>query len=447
MGCLRKITDDRKEYNEMPYTYSELLWLFFLSSFAGWLLETTFAAIKQKRFVNRGLVNLPFCVLYGCATIFITIFGSELDGIWLYLGSVILATVFEWVAGHLIEKIYHEKWWDYSALPLNLDGYICLPISAFWGLLAFIMMKWGNTFSLSLFHLLPKTAGYVILLLLVAFLTLDILATAIILTGKSRAIDRWMAVDDWLSKITNKIDYRIYKRFDNRIKRAYPNAKKTIISTSSKTVFASGCDFHKIVWLFMIGAFLGDITETLYCRIAGGIWMSRSSVVWGPFSIVWGLAIAAATLLLHRYRDRSDAFLFLAGTFLGGAYEYVCSVFTELVFGKVFWDYSQIPFNLGGRINLLYCFFWGIAAVVWMKYLYPKISGLIEKVPMKPGKIITWLMVLFMCVNMLVSSMALIRSTERANGIPATSSWQETMDERFDDERLARIYPNAILTN
>lgn len=41
---------------------------------------------------------------------------------------------------------------------------------------------------------------------------------------------------------------------------------------------------------------------------------------------------------------------------LGGAYEYVCSVFTEIVFGKVFWDYSKIPFNLGGRINLLYCF-------------------------------------------------------------------------------------------
>ena len=45
--------------------------------------------------------------------------------------------------------------------------------------------------------------------------------------------------------------------------------------------------------------------------------------------------------------------------FLGGAYEYLCSVFTELVFGKVFWDYSWMPFNLGGRINLLYCFFWG----------------------------------------------------------------------------------------
>ena len=77
----------------------------------------------------------------------------------------------------------------------------------------------------------------------------------------------------------------------------------------------------------------------------------------GPFSIVWGFAIAAATLLLDKYNGRSDHFLFFFGTFLGGLYEYICSVMTELVFGKVFWDYSQIPFNLGGRINLLYCFF------------------------------------------------------------------------------------------
>ena len=172
--------------------------------------------------------------------------------------------------------------------------------------------------------------------------------------------------------------------------------------------------------------------------------MSRSSLVWGPFSIVWGFAIVAATVLLYKYIDKSETVLFLVGTFLGGAYEYVCSVLSELVFGKVFWDYSAMPFNLGGRINLLYCFFWGIAAVLWIKVLYPKISAWIEKVPMKPGKIITWCLVVFMCCNMAVSALALVRSTERQQGVPAEHSWQQIMDERYDDEKLAVIYPNAI---
>ena len=109
--------------------------------------------------------------------------------------------------------------------------------------------------------------------------------------------------------------------------------------------------------------------------------MSRSSVIYGPFSIVWGLGCAFLTLLLYRYRNKSDSTIFLAGTLLGGAYEYICSVFTEMVFGTIFWDYSGFAFNLGGRINLLYCFFWGIAAVVWLKLIYPKLSGCIEKIP------------------------------------------------------------------
>ena len=79
-----------------------------------------------------------------------------------------------------------------------------------------------------------------------------------------------------------------------------------------------------------------------------------------------------------------------------------------------------------------------------MKWLYPKMSGLIEKVPMKLGKIISWCLLIFMICNMVVSGLALIRSTQRLNNVPAEQKWQEIMDERFDDARLQRIYPNMI---
>ena len=128
----------------------------------------------------------------------------------------------------------------------------------------------------------------------------------------------------------------------------------------------------------------------------------------------------------------------------GGAYEYLCSVLSELVFGKVFWDYSDIPFNLGGRINLLYCFFWGIAAVVWFKILYPRFSDWIEKIPMKPGKIITWVLIVFMVCNMLLSVAALIRYDERGKGATSENTLEEWIDEHYDDARMQRIYPNAI---
>ena len=201
-----------------------------------------------------------------------------------------------------------------------------------------------------------------------------------------------------------------------------------------------------MVYLFLIAAFLGDIIETIFCRLTTGVWMSRSSLVWGPFSIVWGFGAVLLTAVLYKYRDRSDRYVFLVGTVAGGAYEYICSVLSELVFGTVFWDYSHLPFNLGGRINLLYCFFWGIAAVVWLKGIYPRLSGWIEKLPMSVGRAGTWIIVVFMLVNMAASALALARYTERVTtGAPAENALETLLDQRFPNERMERVYPNAIL--
>ena len=174
--------------------------------------------------------------------------------------------------------------------------------------------------------------------------------------------------------------------------------------------------------------------------------MSRSSVVWGPFSIVWGLAMALASLLLHRYRDRSDSFLFLAGTFLGGAYEYLCSVFTELVFGTVFWDYSDMPLNIGGRTNVLFCFFWGVLSVVWVKMLYPPMSQAIEKLPAVAGKVVTWVVVAFMACNALLTCAAMLRFDTRAQRPESGNVFEEFLDRQYDDDFMAKRWPNMIVT-
>lgn len=428
----------------MTYSGTQLLWLFLCYSFLGWVLETATAAVRKKRFVNRGMVNGPFCVIYGIAATLITATTGELHEFWLFLDCVILATVIEWVAGHLIERWYRERWWNYENIRWNLDGYISLPTSLFWGALGVLVARFGNRLLLSLFGMLPSLLGRLTVFILTGLIAVDIIATAAVLSGRSRREEQWKATDRWLTSISRHLGDKIYGWVNRRIEKAYVvtrTEKKR--EAKAEGVFAAGCGFYKLVMLFIVGAFLGDITETIFCRITAGYWMSRSSVVWGPFSIVWGLAIAAATALLYRYRNRSDGFLFFAGTFLGGAYEYLCSVFTEIVFGTVFWDYSKIPFNLGGRINLLYCFFWGIAAVIWLKILYPFISGWIEKIPMRIGKILTWVLLIFMIVNMAVSALALARMDARASGIPAENVLEEWLDSSYNDDVMNRIYPNA----
>lgn len=425
----------------------QLLWLFLIYSFVGWILETIFAITKQRKIINRGLINGPFCTVYGFTGVLITVALKDLSGVWLFLFSAIYASVIEWVAGKIIEKICHERWWNYENNKFNLGGYISLQTSVLWGALGFIAVTFTNSLLIDAYKLIPFMVVRIILIVVVVALAADMIFSLLILYYNGRGIEKVKSANNNFTKLSRKLEKWLISRVNNRKNKAYPKTVKVEKEAKDKTVFAYGCGFYKLVVLFFVGAFVGVIIDTIFCRITMGEWMSRSSVVWGPFSIVWGLAIAAATLMLYKYKDRSDGFLFLIGTGLGGAYEYLCSVFTEVVFGKVFWDYSDIPFNLGGRINLLYCFFWGIAAVVWFKLIYTRLSKVIEKIPVKFGKITTWILVVFMIANVLMSCFALTRYDQREKGIDAKQSWQVWLDKHYDDEKMMRIYPNAIVTN
>lgn len=421
----------------------DLMGLFLVYSFLGWVLETVIGTIESRHIVNKGAINGPFCVIYGFTAVLISVTLRDLTGFWLFLFSAVYASVIEWIGGHIIERIYHERWWSYSNVRWNLDGYICLPVSVLWGALGYLTVRMGNRLLIDLFDLIPGFLFRIIIWVMAGLLIADWLFSVLAVRFEGAWVEKIKRAGSGFAAVSFRLNKWIAKRVERRIHNAYPKAEAVAQKKEKTGVFAEGCSFYKIVLLFLIGAFLGDIVETIFCRITEGVWMSRSSVVWGPFSLVWGIAIAAATLLLYRYRNRSDSFLFLMGTLLGGAYEYLCSVFTEIVFGKIFWDYSHIPFNLGGRINLLYCFFWGIAAVVWFKVIYVRLSDLIEKIPVKPGKVITWLLIVFMTANIAVSGLALIRYDQRENKVEASASWQEWMDEHYDDKTMERIYPNA----
>ena len=426
----------------MNQTFFHLLWLFFLYAFFGWVLEVIQLALHQRRFVNRGFVNTPFCISYGIAGVIITLNSHGLSLLWLFVASFIDATVIEWISGHFIEHYYHERWWDYSKNKWNLDGYICVSHSLFWGLLGVLAIRFGNPVFLMVYHMIPSFLAHLILFILSGVLAIDIFATAIVFYDKTNNPEQWKAADAWFSSLSRKLEVFIFSYVERRLQKAYPRRVHTE-EIEKPAVFAAGCCFYKVFLLFFIGSLLGDIIETIFCRFKMGVWMSRSSLVWGPFSIVWGFAFAGVTILLYKYKDRSDSFLFLTGTFLGGAYEYLCSVLGEVVFGKVFWDYSQMPFNLNGRINLLYCFFWGIAAVVWFRKIYPFLSNFIEKLPITFGTVLTWIFVVFMTLNMLMSLCALVRYDQRGKNIAPSNGFERFLDSHYNDHVMKRIYPKA----
>ena len=439
----------------MEYTVYQLAFFFFIYSFAGWCIEVCCAAIQKRKFVNRGFVNGPLCPIYGSGAVLFAIFLPELKEapFFLFLAGAILASILEFTTGALLEKLFHRKWWDYSNIRWNYEGYVCLPFSLGWGVCAVVLNMFLNPLLVKLLRIMPRLLMVIIMIALTVALVLDTVGTTLAIRGLQKKQVQLAEFTEGVSHVSKLLENAITRRIQKRMDKAFPmleipKIKRQKRTKEKETVFAEGCSFYKLVSLFFIGAFLGDITETIFCLITAGKLMSRSSVVYGPFSIVWGLGCAFLTAILYRIRNKNDSYIFIAGTLLGGVYEYICSVFTELVFGTVFWDYSKFAFNLGGRINLLYCFFWGIAAVVWMKLLYPRLSVWIEKIPMKAGKSICTVMLVFMIFDCLLSAMALARYTERnTTGKQAQNEVESFLDEHFGDERMERIYPNAKIVD
>ena len=120
----------------MDYTVYQLLWLFLFYSFLGWLAETVLAALKRRRLLNRGFLSAPFSPTYGLGALLFAIFLPELreDPFFLFLLGMILATFLEFVTGVFLERIFHQKWWDYSGQRFQFEGHICLKYSVIWGL-------------------------------------------------------------------------------------------------------------------------------------------------------------------------------------------------------------------------------------------------------------------------------------------------------------------------
>lgn len=219
-------------------------------------------------------------------------------------------------------------------------------------------------------------------------------------------------------------------------KRAY------IAEPARDRVFADGHGFMKIFWVFLICALVGDLIETVYCGVFDGKWMSRSSFLYGPLSLVWGGGAALGIVVLEPLSKKNDRWVFFGGFLLGGAYEYLCSVFTELVFGRVFWDYSHFPLNIGGRTNVLFMFFWGIVAVILLKVLYPMMSRVIEKIRPLPGLILTWALIILLSLDVLITGLALGRYNLRGEGQVSQNQIVQYLDDHYPDEVIEKRWRN-----
>ena len=186
---------------------------FFVYGFLGWCTEVIFAAFKQHRFVNRGFLNGPICPIYGVGVTLVIAcleaFQSNL--LLLYISSVILVTVLEGVTGWAMDKLFHNKWWDYSKLPFNIGGYVCLLFFLIWGVACVFIVYFVHPLIHQVLSLIPHTAGIALIAILGIALLSDIIVTTSAIVKFNQYLERLKHITDELHAISNQIGSELYQ--------------------------------------------------------------------------------------------------------------------------------------------------------------------------------------------------------------------------------------------
>lgn len=196
----------------------------------------------------------------------------------------------------------------------------------------------------------------------------------------------------------------------------------------------------KIFWIFVIGSVFGFFAEMLYGLVYTRTLEIRKGLIYGPFIQIYGMGAVAYYILISNIQEPKKAFI--SGMIMGGTLEYLCSFLQEIFFGTISWDYSHLFMNLNGRTSLLYCVYWGIIAIVYLKMVYPafqRMEPLLDKVSIR---VVTVFFMLFMSFDITISCMAGSRQQERRQKVPANGPIDEFLDRAYPDGLLDRIYNN-----
>ncbi len=191
----------------MPQNFYEALWIFLIYAFIGWCTEVAYATLKTGKFINRGFLNGPVCPIYGCGVLLVVLLLEPLkaNGLVLFVGSFIVTTAIEFVTGFVLEKLFHNRWWDYSAEPFNIMGYVCLRFSIIWGLACLFVVLIVHTAIYGFISLIPTVLGYVLLAVLALAFASDLVVTVLTILKFNQHLQKLDEVAKQLHRISEEL--------------------------------------------------------------------------------------------------------------------------------------------------------------------------------------------------------------------------------------------------
>ena len=208
---------------------------------------------------------------------------------------------------------------------------------------------------------------------------------------------------------------------------------------------------HQLFWYFLIFSILGLVIETLYCYFTMGILESRKGFIWGPFCPVYGVCGAILIYILDKMNLKNIIKLFIAGFIIGSIGEYILSYILESIYGIRFWNYEYLQYNLNGRISLIFSIYWGILAIILIKFVKPLIDKLVNIIIPNKRNIIEFGIFIFLCIDGLATIWAIQTYQNRVlynieykakNNNPIFKIREIVENNYFTNDRISNTFPN-----
>lgn len=225
-----------------------------------------------------------------------------------------------------------------------------------------------------------------------------------------------------------------------------------------------GFTIWRIIIYFIIYSILGYVIETIFGLITKGVLESRRNFLYGPFCCIYGVGALVVILGLQKFK-KNNYTIFFGGVIIGSIVEYLISLIGEFIFHIKWWDYSNMPFNINGRICLAFSFLWGILAIYLMCHIHPNIDKFINKFSPKTIKIVAIIGMIYMLISLFVTSFALeiffarlvqdynleLKDMDsyiiKATYIYNIPKIKQISDKYFSNEKMLKTFPNIKVTS
>ena len=183
----------------------ELFLLFMIYSIIGWFIEMIPKSIKAKRFINRGFLIGPYLPIYGSGAILMTLLLKDFFNkpIILFLSSLIICSILEYITSYLMEKLFKARWWDYSSRPINLNGRIWIGNAILFGISGVIVINIVNPLLLKYINKINDIALLIIAVILFTTFIIDIIVSYNIINNFKKEV--FIRLEDSSEKISKKV--------------------------------------------------------------------------------------------------------------------------------------------------------------------------------------------------------------------------------------------------